>query len=103
MVWLILSSQSCTCDLLTEIVRSHTIVNAEFALFAASCAVCPRLATSCAFGEPGAAAVPANLGLAQLAGHVTQVFVAYQQPEDKNDTSQTPLRKRAANNLCATR
>ena len=53
MVWLILSSQSCTCDLLTEIVRSHTIVNAEFALFAASGAVCPRLAAEHAFGESG--------------------------------------------------
>ena len=67
-------------------VRQHTTVNAEFALFAASCAVCPRLATCCAFGEPGTSASPANLGAAQSASHLTQEFVANQQPENTNDT-----------------
>ena len=65
--------------------RQHTIVNAEFALFAASCAVCPRLATSCAFGELVLPLLPTNLGPAQSASHVTQVFVANQQPENTND------------------
>ena len=44
-----------------------------------------RLATFCAFGEP-ARLLPTNLGPAQSVSHVTQVFVANQQPENTNES-----------------
>ena len=54
--------------------------------FAASCAVCPGLETSCTISEAVSPGSPANLGEARSASHMTQEFVANQQPENTNDT-----------------
>ena len=65
--------------------RQHTIANAKFTLFATSCADFPRLTTSCACSATGGASSLYPGRSANAAGHMTEVLVANQHPENLND------------------
>ena len=62
------------------IYMQHTIVNAAFALFATSCAICP-----CFFHFQPATS-PGILGPAKAASHKTDILLTNQNPEDVNNT-----------------